>query len=71
MNNVKNTAEGQNPIFTAANVCCVSSIRRTPSQLHSLQQIPTKHDMLPQHLVYKNELHREYVITLARKYETP
>jgi len=26
-------------------------IRRTPSQLHSLQQIPTQHDMLPQHLV--------------------
>ena len=34
------------------------SIRRTPSQLHSLQQIPTQHDMLPQHLVYKNELNR-------------
>jgi len=31
------------------------SIRRTPSQLHSLQQIPTQHDMLPQHLVYKKE----------------
>ena len=24
-----------------------SSIRRTPSQLHSLQQIPTQHDVLP------------------------
>ena len=47
------------------------SIRRTPSQLHSLQQIPTQHDMLPQHLVYKNELNREYVITLARNDETP
>ena len=46
-------------------------IRRTPSQLHSLQQIPTQHDMLPQHLIYKNELNREYVITLARKDETP
>ena len=46
------------------------SIRRTPSQLHSLQQIPTQHDMLPQHLVYKNELNREYVITLARNDET-
>jgi len=34
------------------------SIRRTPSQLHSLQQIPTQRDMLPQHLVYKNELNR-------------
>ena len=45
-------------------------IRRTPSQLHSLQQIPTQHDMLPQHLVYKNELNREYVITLARNDET-
>ena len=44
-----------------------SSIRRTPSQLHSLQQIPTQHDMLPQHFVYKSELNREYVITLARK----
>ena len=47
------------------------SIRHTPSQLHSLQQIPTQHDMLPQHLVYKNELNRDYVITLARKDETP
>ena len=47
------------------------SIRRTPSQLHSLQQIPTQHDMLPQHLVYKNELYREYVITLARNDESP
>jgi len=47
-----------------------SNIRSTPSQLHSLQQIPTQHDMLPQHLVYKNELNREYVITLARKEET-
>ena len=49
----------------------VRSIRRTPSQLHSLQQIPTQHDMLPQHLVYKNELNREYVMTLARNDETP
>ena len=48
-----------------------SSIRRTPSQLHSLQQIPTQHDMLPQHLVYRNELNREYVITLARNDENP
>jgi len=47
------------------------SIRRTPSQLHPLQQIPTQHDMLLQHLVYKNELNREYVITLARNDETP
>jgi len=47
------------------------SIRRTPSQIHSLQQIPTQHDMLPHHLVYKNELNREYVITLARNNETP
>ena len=46
------------------------SIRRTPSHLHSLQQIPTQHDMLPQHLVYKNEPNREYVITLARNDET-
>ena len=48
-----------------------SSIRRTPSQLHPLQQIPTQHDMLPQHLVYKNELNLEYVITLARNDEIP
>jgi len=38
--------------------------------LRSEGQIPTQHDMLPQHLVYKNELNREYVITLARKDET-
>ena len=49
----------------------VCVVRRTSSQLHSLQQIPTQHDMLPQHLVYKNELNREYVITLARNDETP
>jgi len=47
------------------------SIRRTPSELHSLQQIPTQHDMLPQHIVYKNELNREYVTTLERNDETP
>ena len=47
------------------------STRRTPSQLHSLQQIPTQHDMMPQYSVYKNELNREYVITLARNDETP
>jgi len=29
------------------------SIRSTPSQLHSLQQIPTQHDMLPQRTAYK------------------
>ena len=46
------------------------SIRRAPGQLRSLQQIPTQHDMLPQHLVYKNELNREYVI-LARNDEAP
>jgi len=47
------------------------NIRRTPSQLHSLQQIPKQHDMLPQHIVYKNELNHEYVITLARNDEAP
>ena len=26
-------------------------IRRTPSQLHSLQQIPTQHDMLPHNML--------------------
>ena len=46
-------------------------IRRTLTQLHSLQQIPTQHDMLPQQLVYKNELNREYVITLAWNDESP
>jgi len=38
---------------------------------YTLQQIPTQHDMLPQHLVYRNELNREYVITLARNDKTP
>ena len=57
--------------FLAKVITYSRSIRRTPSQLHSLQQIPTQHDMLPQHLVYKNELNREYVITLARNDETP
>ena len=36
----------------------VRSIRRTPSQLHSLQQIPKQQEILPQQLVYKNELNR-------------
>ena len=44
------------------------NIRRTPTQLHSQQNISTKHDMLPQHPVYKNELNCEcYNITLAKK----
>ena len=47
-----------------------SSIRRTPST-PSTQQIPTQHDVLPQQLFYKNELNREYVITVARNDETP
>jgi len=48
------------------------SIRRTPSQLLSLQQIPTQHDMLPQHFVCKNELNSEYCnITLARNNKAP
>jgi len=46
-------------------------LRRTPSQLHSLQQIPTQRDMLPQQLVYKNEVNHEYVIPLARNDEIP
>jgi len=46
-------------------------IRRTSSQIHSLQQTPTQYYMLPQHLVYKNELTREYVITLAKNDGTP
>ena len=48
------------------------SIRRTPSQLHSQQRIPTQHDMLPQHHVYKNELNCEcYNITLTRRNIAP
>ena len=47
------------------------NIRPSPSQIHSLQHIPTQHDTLPQHLVYKNEPNREYVISLARNDETP
>jgi len=47
------------------------SLRHTPSQLHSLQQIPTQHDMLLQNLVYKNELSSGYVITLARNDKLP
>jgi hypothetical protein len=44
------------------------NIRRTPNQLHSQQRIPTQHDMLPQHQVYRNELNCEcYNITLARR----
>jgi len=65
-------------ISCCVQICCrecswlgvLSSIRSTPSQLHSLQQI-TQHDMLPQHLVHKNEPNREYVITSARDDETP
>jgi len=52
-------------------ICCREcswlGVRRTTQ----LQQVPTQYDMLPQHLVYKNELNREYVITLARNDETP
>ena len=58
-------------VYESAGSPSLRSIRCTPSQLHSLQQIPTQHDMLPQHLVYKNELNREYVIILARNDETP
>ena len=57
--------------MAAYHVPSLRSMRRTPSQPHSLQQIPTQHDMLPQHFVYKNELNREYVITLATNDETP
>ena len=42
-------------------------LRRTPSQLLSLQHIHTQHDMLPQHLVCKYQLNCEYCnINLAR-----
>jgi len=30
-----------------------------------------KEGVVPQHVVYENELNREYVITLTRKDETP
>jgi len=39
-----------------------------PSQLHSQQRTLAKHDMLPQHPVYRNELNCEgFNVTLARK----
>jgi len=42
------------------------------SWLHSQQFIPTQHDMLPQHHVYRNELNCEcYNITLARRSIAP
>jgi len=48
------------------------SIRHTPSQLLSLQHIPTQHDTLPQNLVCKNELNCEYCYTtLARNNKAP
>ena len=48
------------------------NIRHTPSQLHSQQRIPTQHDMVPQHHVYRNELNCEsYNITLARRHIAP
>jgi len=58
-------------VVAAYHVVSGSVVESVPSQLHSLQQIPTQHDTLPQHLVYKNELNRKYVITLARNDETP
>jgi len=51
---------------------CQIIISHIPSQLLSLQHIPTQHDMLPQHLVCKNELNCEYCnITLARDNKAP
>jgi len=48
------------------------SVLGTPSQLLSLQHIPTQHDMLPQHHVCKNELNCEYCnITLAKNNKAP
>jgi len=45
-------------------------VRRTASQILSLQHFPTQHDMLPQNFVCKNELNCEYCnITLARNNE--
>jgi len=42
-------------------------LRRTPSQLLSLQHIPTQHDMLPQHPDCKNKLNWEYCNITLRK----
>jgi len=53
------------------NTYTLCSIRRTPNQLHSLQQIPTRNDMLPQLHVYKSELNRENVIILAGTTKLP
>jgi len=39
--------------------------------IHDLVRFCKQQHMLPQHLVCKNELNREYVITLARNDETP
>ena len=56
---------------------CVHKVHRcTVHFVKSLQLLTNKctkccGSMLPQHLVYKNELNHEYVITLARNDETP
>ena len=40
--------------------------------LHSQQRIPTQHDMLPHHNVYRNELNCKcYNITLTRNNKAP
>ena len=50
----------------------MSHVESAAGQLHSQQRIPTQHDMLPQHHVYRNELNCEcYNITLARRNIAP
>ena len=58
-------------VVAAYHVVSGSVVESVPSQLHSLQQIPTQPDMLPQHLICKNELNRGYIITLGRNDKTP
>ena len=46
--------------------CCVGircwlGVHRMRSQLHSQQRIPTQHDMLRQHHVYRIELNCEFI----------
>jgi len=53
-------------------LCSLLGVSRMLRTQHTTHTYPTtQHDMLPQHLVFKNELNREYVITLARNDETP
>ena len=42
-------------LLNLSHILVLRSLRRTPIQLHPLQQIPTQHDMLPQNLFYKKQ----------------